>query len=133
MADCVFCKIINNKLPSYTVYQDTNFMAFLDVEPLALGHTLLVPKKHVRWVYQVSQFTDYWQVAKKLTPVIQEATGADFISYLTVGLDVPHAHIHLIPRFFKNPPKHIDTRLTQKVSPQKMKQISQKINDLINL
>lgn len=99
MQDCVFCKIVQGQVPCYKVYEDELFLAFLDIFPHTKGHTLLIPKDHHRWVYDVPQFGKYWEAAKKVTDKILSTLHPQFVSYLTYGLDVPHAHIHLIPRY----------------------------------
>lgn len=98
MEDCVFCKIVEGKIPSYNVYEDPDFLAFLDINPLFKGHTLVIPKKHFRWVYEVEHFGKYWEVAKKVTNAVIKAIGADHVNYFTLGYMIPHAHIHIVPR-----------------------------------
>ncbi len=98
MQDCVFCKIVKGELPCYKVYEDEKFLGFLDINPRVEGHTLLIPKKHYRWVYDVPEFGEYWEVAKKIALAAKKALGAEFISFVTHGLDVHHAHIHILPR-----------------------------------
>ena len=97
--DCIFCKIAEGKMPCYKVYEDENFFAFLDKHPLNPGHTLLVPKKHLNWVDDYEPFDEYWEVARKLSRVIKKALNPILVSYVVYGLGVPHAHIHLIPKF----------------------------------
>ncbi len=70
----------------------------MDIQPRVTGHTLLIPKKHYRWVYDVPQFVDYWQVALKITHALQKALNPDFVTYVTHGLEIEHAHIHIMPR-----------------------------------
>lgn len=98
MENCIFCKIIRGELPSYKVYEDDVFFAFLDIHPRAKGHTLVIPKKHYQWAYDVPEFGKYWETALKITKVLQETMKPLFVNYVTYGLDVPHAHIHIIPR-----------------------------------
>ena len=62
MENCIFCKIVSGEIPSYKVYEDNEFMAFLDVRPLNLGHTLVIPKKHYRWVWDVPNIGEYYEV-----------------------------------------------------------------------
>jgi histidine triad (HIT) family protein len=81
------------------VYEDEHFLGFLDIFPLSKGNTLLIPKKHYRWVNDVSEFGAYWEAAKKISNKIQNRLGATSISYLTIGEEVPHAHICIIPRY----------------------------------
>lgn len=99
MNDCVFCKIVAKKLPCYKVYEDDKFLAFLDVYPRTKGHTLVVPKQHYRWVYDVPEFGAYWETALKVVKALRKTLSPSFISFITHGLDVPHAHIHIFPRY----------------------------------
>ena len=99
MDDCVFCKIVRGEIPCHKVYEDENFLAFLDIKPFAMGHTLIIPKKHYRWVYDVPNFGEYWQLAQKISLNIKKSSlNPGYISFLTMGNEVLHAHIHLIPR-----------------------------------
>lgn len=99
MTDCIFCKIINGEIPCHKVYEDENYLAFLDIKPVSLGHTLLIPKDHYRWVYDIPQFGEFWQVAQKIALSIKNSDlNPGYITFLTIGNEVPHAHIHIIPR-----------------------------------
>lgn len=98
MNNCIFCKIVSEKLPCYKVYEDDEFLAFLDIYPRVLGHTLVIPKKHYRWVYEVENFERYWGVVLKITNSMKKKLNPYFITYVTHGLEVPHAHIHIMPR-----------------------------------
>lgn len=101
MDDCIFCKIVKGEIPAHKVYEDDNFLAFLDINPVSLGHTLLIPKTHYRWVYDVPNCGEYWQIAQELAINIKNSSlNPDFVSFLTMGNEVPHAHIHIIPRVF---------------------------------
>ncbi len=97
MKDCLFCKIVRDELPAIKVYEDDLFIGFMDIFPKAKGHTLVIPKEHHRWVYDVPQFEAYWGAARKITTAIQKGLGPKWISYFTYGA-VPHAHIHILPR-----------------------------------
>lgn len=99
MDDCVFCKIIDGKIPCQKIFEDDNFLAFLDIQPFTEGHTLLIPKKHFRWVHDVPNTGEYWECAKKIVKILQNKLNPDYISYITMGKLVPHAHIHIIPRY----------------------------------
>jgi histidine triad (HIT) family protein len=81
------------------VYEDEHFLGFLDIFPLSKGNTLLIPKKHYRWVNDVPEFGSYWETAKKISDKIQDRLGSTSISYLTFGEEVFHAHIRIIPRY----------------------------------
>lgn len=102
MDDCIFCKIVAGELPSYKVYEDDGFLAFLDIRPLTKGNCLVIPKKHYRWVYDVPNFGAYFEVGKKVGLAALSAFGAHRIQFLTLGMEVPHAHIRVIPRYEKD-------------------------------
>jgi len=97
--DCIFCKIVAGDIPSYKVYEDELFIGFLDIFPLSKGNTILIPKKHYRWVNDVPEFGKYWEAARKIARSLEKKLGATSISYLTFGEEVPHAHIRIIPRY----------------------------------
>jgi len=73
-------------------------MAFLDIYPKSKGHTLIIPKKHFRWVHDVEPFGEYWQVARKIARAQEKGLSAKWTQYFTHGL-IPHAHIHMKPRY----------------------------------
>ncbi len=99
MDDCIFCKIIKGEIPCHKVYEDDNFLAFLDINPISAGHTLLIPKTHYRWVYDVPNFSEYWQIAQKIALAIKNSDlNPEYVSFLTMGNEVHHSHIHIIPR-----------------------------------
>jgi len=121
MENCIFCKIISGQLPSYKVYEDDNFLGFLDIYPRAKGDTLLIPKTHYRWVYDVPEFSDYWQAALKISKAMQKTLNPSFINYFTFGLDIFHAHIHITPR--KNEKQVVPPIIT--IPPEEMKKIAE--------
>jgi len=95
----IFTKIINGEIPSYKVAEDENYYAFLDIFPLAKGHTLVVPKKEVDYIFNLDDETykGLWAFAKKVALGVEKAVPCERVSVAILGLDVPHAHIHLIP------------------------------------
>jgi len=97
MQDCVFCKIAKGEIPSYKVYEDDSFLAFLDINPLNPGHVQVIPKKHYRWTWDVPNFGEYWEVAKKVAKGQIDGLGAKMVEFLTHGMDVSHAHIWVVP------------------------------------
>jgi histidine triad (HIT) family protein len=128
MEDCVFCKIIKGEIPSYKVYENAEFLAFLDIKPLNKGHVLVIPKKHFRWVQDVEPFGKYWEVTKKITKAITEAFGSDHANYVTLGNAVAHAHIHIVPRYSDDGMGELpDWTRDLKFSDSEMKDISGKI------
>ena len=130
MDDCIFCKIINSEIPCYKVYEDEIFLAFLDINPLNLGHTLLIPKQHFNWVDDVEPYSQYWQTARKLSQAIQKATNCQLVSKIVYGLGVPHAHIHLVPKYENdNHIGGIQPNNIQKIDSAQMEIIAKKISD----
>ena len=99
MKECIFCKIVKGEIPCYKIHEDKNFMAFLDVNPVNPGHTLVISKKHVRWVWDVENFGEYLEFTKKIAKAIQKAMGIEWVVMGVAGNDISHAHIHLVPRF----------------------------------
>lgn len=126
--NCIFCKIVAKEIPCYKVYEDDLFLAFLDINPRNLGHTLLIPKNHFRWVDNVEPYDLFWQTARKISLAIQKATNCTTVSKVVIGLDVPHAHIHLIPRFDDSTAGDFSPNI-KKISPEEMVLITQKISD----
>ena len=126
MDDCIFCQIVAGKLPSYKIYEDENFLGFLDIRPLNLGHCLLIPKKHYQWVCDVPNFGEYWEAAKKLALAVKKATKATTINFLVSGEEIPHAHIWIIPRFY-NDGGVLRLINMKKFSEEEMKSVADKI------
>lgn len=98
MEDCIFCKIVSGEIPSHRVYEDEKFLAFMDVFPRVKGHVLVIPKKHYRWVYDVPEFGLYWETARNVAQKVQSTLDSKFMSYITMGEAVHHAHIHILPQ-----------------------------------
>lgn len=97
METCLFCKIAKKEIPSHLVYEDKNFLAFLDIRPCNPGHTLIIPKKHYRWVWDIKE--NYSPVVNKIANALKKALNTELVISIVLGEEVPHAHIHLIPRF----------------------------------
>ncbi len=103
---CIFCKIVNGELPSWTVYEDEDFKAFLDIEPASKGHVVLIPKNHSANLYELPEedASRILLVAKKVGAALQRALPCDGLNVLQnngeyAGQTVFHYHIHLIPRY----------------------------------
>ena len=94
----IFTKIISGQIPSYKIYEDDNTYAFLDINPETKGHTLVVPKVEVDKIYDLDDinYTALWQAAKKIAQNMEKVLGKRIIMKV-IGIDVPHAHIHLMP------------------------------------
>ena len=105
MDDCIFCKIVNNQIPSYKVYEDDDVLAFLDVNPMAKGHTLIIPKKHIKDIFEMDDETikKIASVAQKIAKRMKDNLGVEGVNlYHASGAvaeqTVFHAHLHVIPR-----------------------------------
>lgn len=126
--NCIFCKIVAGEIPSYKVYEDEDFFAFLDIGPLNSGHTLVVPKKHFNWVHEVEPFGQYWEIAQRVAKAAVRALGADHVNFITLGYEVPHAHIHVIPRFPDDKlGAHVDWSKRRTIPKGKMQEIAAKM------
>lgn len=105
----VFTKIINGEIPCYKIYEDETVFAFLDINPEAKGHTLVIPKIEVDKIYDLDDetYTHLWLVAKKIAKNMEEKLDTRIL-FKVIGVDVPHAHIHLIPHteHFMDPNHH---------------------------
>lgn len=95
----LFTKIVNNEIPSYKVAETDRFLAFLDVFPLAKGHTLVIPKQETDYIFDIDdeQLAGLHLFAKSVAKQIEKAVPCKRIGVAVIGLEVPHAHIHLIP------------------------------------
>ena len=95
----IFTKIINGEIPSYKVAEDDKHYAFLDINPVAPGHTLVVPKKEVDYIFKLDdqELADLNVFAKRVAAAMEKAMPCKRIGVTVIGLEVPHAHIHLIP------------------------------------
>jgi len=95
----IFSKIIKGEIPSYKVAEDENHYAFLDINPLAKGHTLVVPKREVDYIFDLtdSELSALTLFAKKVAIAIEKTIPCKRVGLTVIGLEVPHAHIHLVP------------------------------------
>lgn len=93
MTDCIFCKIVEKEIPTEIVYEDKNFLAFLDIQPQSPGHCQVIPKEHYRWVWDVPNVGEYFEVVKKIALAQRRVYDTDWILSKIVGDEVPHAHI----------------------------------------
>jgi histidine triad (HIT) family protein len=103
-SSCVFCKIVRKEIPAHVVYEDDDFMAFLDIHPHTVGHVQVIPKKHYRWVWDLPtdrnshpSIASYFEAAAKIAHAQRKAFDTDWILSKIVGDEVPHAHIWVFP------------------------------------
>ena len=133
MDDCLFCKIVSGKLPSYKVYEDKQYLGFLDINPLTKGNSLLIPKTHYRWVTDLPDFGDYLNKAKIIAQATKKVLHTESTSFLTLGYEIPHAHIRIIPRYPNdNLKKDLNINTFIKLSSEEMQKIAHEIYTEIN-
>lgn len=95
----IFTKILSGEIPSYKVMENDQFLAFLDINPLAKGHTLVIPKKETDYIFDIDdkEYQEMWLFAKKVASKLKSAISCKRIGIAVIGLEVAHAHIHLVP------------------------------------
>jgi len=95
----IFSKIVNGEISAYKIAEDENFLAFLDVMPLVKGHALVIPKKEVDLIFDLESeaYKNLWSFAQKVAKKLKKAIPCVRVGVAVVGLEVPHAHIHLVP------------------------------------
>jgi histidine triad (HIT) family protein len=103
---CIFCKIVCKQAPASIIYEDETVMAFLDIRPLNIGHTLIIPKKHYVDIFDIPEnlLSQVHKVAKQASFAVKKAANADGISIIqqngkAAGQDIFHLHVHVVPRF----------------------------------
>lgn len=101
---CIFCKIVRKEIPAEIVYEDDNFLAFLDIHPASPGHVQVIPKEHYRWVWDLPAGKQaspnaggYFEVARKIALAQRKAFETEWILSKVIGDEVPHAHIWVYP------------------------------------
>lgn len=129
----IFTRIINGEIPCYKIAEDDRYFAFLDINPLKTGHTLVVPKKETDYLFDIADddLSGLIVFSKKVAAAIRKAYPCNRIGVAVLGLEVPHAHIHLVPMDsmedvnFKNP--------KLKFSPEEFRKIAENISSQLSL
>ena len=124
----IFSKIIAGEIPSYKIAENENCFAFLDINPLAKGHTLVIPKKEVDYLFDLEDelYGELFQFSKKIAAAIEATLPCERIGVAVIGLEVPHAHIHLCPI---NNIHDLDfSKPRVKMTPEEFKELAAKIN-----
>ncbi len=127
----IFSKIISGEIPSYKVAENERFYAFLDINPLSAGHTLVVPKNETDYIFDLEdeEYSSLFLFAQKVAKGIKEAIPCKRVGIAVIGMEVPHAHIHLVPL---NSESDLDFRKERfKATPSEMTSIAQLLNSKI--
>lgn len=128
----IFTRIVNGEIPAYKVAEDKNYLAFLDISPVAKGHTLVIPKKEVDYLFDLEDddYTGLQLFAKKVAIGLKKAIPCKKVGVLVLGLEVPHAHIHLIP--MQSEADVLNFSKKKKFSPEEFQVIAETISKNIN-
>ncbi len=120
----IFTKIVNGEIPAYKVAEDENYLAFLDIFPVAKGHTLVIPKKEVDYLFDLEDdlYSGLQLFAKKVAAGLKRAIPCEKVGVLVLGLEVPHAHIHLVP--MKNEADLLNFSNKKKFTPEEFQNIA---------
>lgn len=131
MANCIFCKIAKGEIPSYKVYEDDLYLAFLTKEPFKEGHTLVVPKAHTDYLFDMGsvEIGNFMNAAKKVATKLKEVfkPKSNKIAVMVVGDEVPHVHIHLIPM---DTAHDLTLAKAKSASQEQLQQAFEKINNI---
>lgn len=123
----IFSRIILGEMPCYKIAEDDRYFAFLDINPMAIGHILVIPKKEVDYIFDLSEddLSGLFLFAKKIAAKMDSVLECKRVGVMVVGLEVPHAHIHLIPIVRESDMNLSNKKL--KLSPEEFKEIQNKI------
>ena len=99
MNDCLFCKIAHHEIPSHKIWDDKEHHAFLDINPINPGHTLVVPKNHTDYIFDIEDaaLSSLFLASKKVATQLKEKLSCERVGVIVEGFAVPHAHVHLVP------------------------------------
>jgi histidine triad (HIT) family protein len=127
----IFTKIINKEIPSHKIAENDKFYAFLDINPLAKGHTLVIPKKEINYIFDVEDdlLSEMIVFSKKVAKAIEKYIPCKRIGVTVIGLEVPHAHIHLIPINCINDMEFSKKKIA--ISNDELKQIAKNISSFL--
>jgi len=124
----IFSKIVAGEIPCHKIAETADFLAFLDVNPVAKGHTLVIPKKEVDYIFDLDDalYVGLMEFAKKLAPALEAVVPCQRIGLSVIGLEVPHAHVHLIPL---NRMSDMDFGKKLKMSAEELAELAEAIRD----
>jgi len=129
MKKCIFCEIIEKKLPAYKIFENNEYIVILDINPINKGHSLIIPKIHEDYIFNLNEkkYLNLWKAAKKIAKILKKATKAKRIGIAVEGFTVPHIHIHLVP---VNSPNELNPLKSHKASKKELLEIKRKILSL---
>ena len=120
--NCIFCKIVKGEIAKEFIYKDKKFVVFLDINPVNHGHLLIIPKKHIVWMQEADDKTisEIFKLTKKMMLVLKKGLKCDYVQESVTGNEVPHFHIHLIPRYYKDTFRSYPTKKYNEVEEKKI-------------
>src|SRR4051812_32293164 len=123
----IFTRIVNGEIPCYKIAENNNCLAFLDISPLAKGHTPVIPKREIDYIFDIEEelYSELWRFAKRVSHAIEKAVSCKRIGIAVIGLEVPHAHVHLIPMNRVSDMNFANPKLT--LTPEELEQIARLI------
>jgi histidine triad (HIT) family protein len=124
----IFTRIVNGEIPSYKVAESDKFYAFLDINPLAQGHTLVIPKQETDYIFDIedAEYQELFLFAKRVAAAIRKAIPCKRVGVAVLGMEVPHAHIHLVPLQTEGDMDFRKAKLS--LDPDTFKEIAEKIS-----
>ena len=124
--DCIFCKIIDGEIPVVKIFEDKKYFAFLDMNPINPGHTLLIPKKHTDYLFDLSddEYSELMLKAKHLAKILKNKLKSKKIGLIVEGFGVSHVHIHLIPI---NSMGELNQKRTKPMNKEELNKVAEKI------
>lgn len=127
----IFSKIASGEIPSYKIAENDKFYAFLDINPMAEGHTLVIPREEIDYIFDLSDesLQEMILFSKKVAGAIEKAIPCKRVGLAVIGLEVPHTHIHLIP--IRSEKDMLFSKEKLKLSPEKLEEIANKIRNEI--
>ncbi len=133
--DCIFCRVVEGKIPSFKLYEDDKVLSFLDINPYAIGHILIIPKKHSKWLWDISskEYSVLTERVLYLANVLRKAFETEWVEEVVAGIGVEHTHVHLMPRKREDGLGEVPIHpLKDKPSKEEMEKIAERIRKEIN-
>lgn len=124
--DCIFCKIVKGEIPAVKIFEDEKHFAFLDMNPINSGHTLLIPKKHIEYLFDLndSEYSELMLKAKHLAKLLKNKLEPKRVGIAVEGFFIPHAHIHIVPL---NKGNELNPERAKPMSKEELNKLAEKI------